>query len=108
MGEYGSAENADQFEFIYEYSPYHRIEKDVAYPGVLLTAGENDSRVHPMHAKKMGARLQAATTSDPSQSPILIWVEKDVGHGEGKPLDLRIRDAADTEMFLRWQLGMLN
>jgi prolyl oligopeptidase len=108
VGEYGSAEDPEQFEFIYEYSPYHRVKTEVAYPAVFLTAGENDSRVHPLHAKKMAARLQAATTSDPAKQPILLWVERDVGHGEGMPLDLRVRDATDNEIFLRWQLGMLD
>ena len=108
VGEYGSAEDPDQFEFLYEYSPYHRVEPGTAYPGIFLTAGENDSRVHPLHAKKMAARLQAATTSDPRTKPILLWVERDVGHGEGMPLDLRVRDATDSGIFLRWQLGMLD
>ena len=108
VGEYGSAEDPEQFEFIYEYSPYHQVKTDIAYPAVFLTAGENDSRVHPLHAKKMAARLQAATTSDPAKQPILLWVERDVGHGEGMPLNLRVRDATDNEIFLRWQLGMLD
>ncbi len=106
--EYGSAENADQFGYIYKYSPYHNIRKNTAYPAVLLTAGENDSRVHPLHARKMAAALQAATKSDPATQPVLLWVDREAGHGQGKPLNLRIRDAADTRIFLMWQLGMLD
>ena len=105
--EYGSAEDATQFEFLRAYSPYHAVKKGVSYPAVLLTAGENDSRVHPLHARKMAAALQAATASDPAQRPVLLWVERDAGHGGGKPLALRVRDVADQRMFLRWQLGML-
>ncbi len=105
--EYGSAKQSDQFEFIYQYSPYQHVRPKTKYPAVLLTAGENDSRVHPMHARKMAAALQAATTSDPSLRPILLWVDREAGHGQGKPLNLRIRDAADQRMFLMWQLGML-
>jgi prolyl oligopeptidase len=105
--EYGSAENADQFKFLRAYSPYQNVKKGTKYPAVLLTAGENDSRVHPLHARKMAALLQASTTSDPAEKPILLWVDRDAGHGQGKPLALRVRDVADQRMFLMWQLGML-
>jgi prolyl oligopeptidase len=105
--EYGSAENADQFKFLRAYSPYQNVKKGTKYPAVLLTAGENDSRVHPLHARKMAALLQASTASDPAEKPILLWVDRDAGHGQGKPLALRVRDAADQRMFLMWQLGML-
>jgi prolyl oligopeptidase len=105
--EYGSAENADQFRFLRAYSPYHNVKKGTKYPAVLLTAGENDSRVHPLHARKMAALLQASTASAPAEKPILLWVDRDAGHGQGKPLALRVRDAADQRMFLLWQLGML-
>ena len=104
--EYGSAENAEQLPFLLEYSPYQNIAKGTKYPAVLLTAGENDSRVHPLHARKMAARLQAATTNDTDQEPILLWVEGDVGHGRGKPLALRQRDNADLLGFMAWQLGL--
>lgn len=105
--EYGSAEDAEQFKYLLKYSPYQNIKPGTKYPAVLLTAGENDSRVHPLHARKMAAALQAATTSDPAEKPILLWVDREAGHGQGKPLNLRIRDAADTRIFFMWQLGML-
>ncbi len=105
--EYGSAEDPAQLAFLKAYSPYHHVQKGTRYPAVLLTAGENDSRVHPLHARKMAALLQASTTSDPATKPILLWVDRDAGHGQGKPLDLRVRDAADQRIFLMWQLGML-
>jgi len=103
--EYGSAENPEQFPYLLEYSPYHNVEKGVEYPATLLTAGENDARVHPLHARKMAARLQAATASDPAREPILLWVERDVGHGQGKPLELQLQEAADELLFFAWQLG---
>ncbi|HSN69561.1 MAG TPA: prolyl oligopeptidase family serine peptidase [Thermoanaerobaculia bacterium] len=105
--EYGSAEKADQFSFLQKYSPYHHVKAGTKYPAVMLTAGENDARVHPLHARKMTALLQASTASDPKEDPILLWVDRSAGHGQGKPLDLRIRDAADQRIFLMWQLGML-
>jgi prolyl oligopeptidase len=105
--EYGSAENPSEFEYISKYSPYQNIKAGTKYPAVLLTAGENDTRVHPLHARKMAAGLQAATASDPADKPILLWVDRDAGHGAGKPLDLRVRDVTDQRMFIMWQLGML-
>jgi prolyl oligopeptidase len=105
--EYGTAENPEHFKFLFEYSPYQHVKAGTKYPAVLLTAGENDSRVHALHARKMAALLQASTTSDVSVEPVLLWVDREAGHGQGKPLALRIRDVADQRMFLMWQLGML-
>jgi prolyl oligopeptidase len=106
--EYGTAENPDQYKFIRAYSPYQNIKPGTKYPAVLLTAGENDTRVHPMHARKMAAYLQSATTSDQTKDPILLWVDREAGHGAGKPLHLRIQDVVDQRLFMMWQLGMLD
>jgi prolyl oligopeptidase len=105
--EYGTAEDAEQFKFVRAYSPYQHVKAGTKYPAVFFTAGENDARVHPLHARKMTALMQASTASDQKAKPILIWVDRDAGHGQGKPLDLRVRDAADQRIFLMWQLGML-
>jgi prolyl oligopeptidase len=105
--EYGSSEDPAQFEFLRAYSPYHNVKPGTAYPAVLLTAGENDARVHPLHARKMTARLRAATASDPEAKPVLLWVDRSAGHGQGKPLELRLRDVVDQRLFVMWQLGML-
>jgi len=102
--EYGSAENPEQFKYLYAYSPYHHVRPGVKYPAVLLTTAEADSRVDPMHARKMAARLQAATGSD---NPILLWVEKKAGHGAGKPLCKQIEERVDAWVFFFWQLGLL-
>jgi prolyl oligopeptidase len=104
--EYGSAENPDQFSFISAYSPYQHVRSGVHYPATLLTAGEHDARVHPLHARKMTAALQAATANDQDAEPILLWVDRDTGHGQGKPLELRVREAADQLAFMAWQLGL--
>ena len=104
--EYGSSEDAEQLEYLLQYSPYQNIEEGTKYPAVLLTAGENDTRVHPLHARKMAARLQSATTNDTEKEPILLWVEGEAGHGRGKPLSIRKRDAADIIGFMAWQLGL--
>jgi prolyl oligopeptidase len=106
--EYGSAEDADAFRYLLQYSPYQHVKPGTKYPAVLLTAGEHDTRVHASHARKMAAALQAATTSDRAVQPVLLWVDRDAGHGQGKPLKLRLRDAVDQRVFLMWQLGMLD
>ena len=101
--EYGSADNPDQFKWLYAYSPYHHVEDGTAYPAVLFTAAESDSRVDPMHAKKMAARLQAAQ-NDRSR-PILLRLESKAGHGAGKPLSKQLDEQTDVWSFLFWQLG---
>ncbi len=104
--EYGSSENAQQFGWIRAYSPYHNVRAGTKYPSVLFTAGENDSRVHPLHARKMAARLQALAANDDAVDPILLWVDRDAGHGQGKPLANRIAEQADQWAFLMWQTGL--
>jgi prolyl oligopeptidase len=101
--EYGSAEAPDEFRWLYAYSPYHKVKDGVRYPSVLFTAAESDSRVDPMHARKMAARLQAASAPD---RPILLRTETRAGHGIGKPLAKMIDEAADTWTYLLWQIGL--
>ncbi len=94
--EYGSAADPDQFRWLYGYSPYHRVREGTRYPPTLLTAGEEDARVDPMHARKMAARLQAA---DPS-ALVLLRVEQRAGHGQGKPVTKLVPEEADVWSFL--------
>ena len=69
------------------YSPYHHVTEGVNYPSVLFTVFENDSRVDPMHARKMCAALQYATSAPAAGRPILLRREADVGHSKprGEP-----------------------
>jgi prolyl oligopeptidase len=101
--EYGSAEDAEQFRWLYAYSPYHRVRRGERYPATFLLTAEGDSRVDPMHARKMAARLQAATASE---APILLRVETSAGHGQGKPRGKQLEEATDVWSFLLWQLGV--
>lgn len=101
--EYGTAEDPEQFQWLYAYSPYHHVKDGVDYPSVLLTTGASDSRVQPMHAFKMTAALQHATSG---KRPILLRVEEKAGHGQGKPLAKRIEEAVDTWAYLMTQLGV--
>jgi len=100
--EYGTVQDPGQFRALYAYSPYHHVRDGIAYPAVLLTAGEFDPRVDAYHAKKMTARLQAATSSG---RPVLLRVEAG-GHGLGSSLDQRVNELAEIYAFLFDQLGM--
>jgi prolyl oligopeptidase len=77
--EYGSASSAAELPWLLGYSPYHRVADGVAYPAVLFTVFTNDTRVHPLHAYKMCAALQHATSSS---RPVLLRAEGQVGHGQ--------------------------
>ncbi len=58
MGEYGNPDNADEWEYLKTYSPYHNLKKDTAYPKVFFTTSTRDDRVHPGHARKMVAKME--------------------------------------------------
>ncbi|MCK4385363.1 MAG: S9 family peptidase [candidate division Zixibacteria bacterium] len=101
--EYGTAEDPEQFKYLYQYSPYHRVQHKISYPATLFLTAESDTRVDPMHALKMTARLQAETSSD---NPILLRFETKAGHGAGTPLSKVIEEYTDIWSFIYWQLGM--
>jgi prolyl oligopeptidase len=100
--EYGSAENAEQFKFIYPYSPLHNIRKGFAYPPVLVTTADHDDRVVPAHSFKYAATLQEAQAGE---APVLIRIETRAGHGAGKPTSKLIDEATDQLAFLAKTLG---
>jgi len=95
-------DDPDLFAAMYAYSPYHRVVDGTPYPAVLLTAGEFDPRVDAYHAKKMAARLQAATSAD---DPILLRIESG-GHGVGQSLDQTVGLLTDVHAFAFAQLGV--
>jgi prolyl oligopeptidase len=99
--EFGTVEDPELFKALADYSPYHNVKDGTDYPAVLLTAGENDTRVDAWHAKKMTARLQAATTSG---RPVLLRLESG-GHLVGS-LDQTIDETTDVYAFLFDQLGI--
>ena len=102
--EYGSSENEQQFKYIYAYSPYHHVKPGTKYPSVLLISGDSDTRVAPLHARKMTARLQAATAG--SDHPILLHYDTSAGHSGGTPAGKQIENTADELSFLFWRLGI--
>jgi prolyl oligopeptidase len=101
--EYGSADDPQQFHFIYAYSPYHHVKPGIQYPATFFMTADGDTRVDPMHAKKLAALLQASATNDSSR-PILLRVDVKAGHGAGKPIGKLMDDALDLWTFLFWQL----
>jgi prolyl oligopeptidase len=101
--EYGSAEDPAQFRWLRAYSPYHHVREGVEYPAVLLATAESDTRVDPMHARKMAARLQAASSAD---RPILLRLESRAGHGAGKPLSKVVDELTDSWTFVFSELGV--
>ncbi|MBI5069818.1 MAG: S9 family peptidase [Deltaproteobacteria bacterium] len=100
--EFGTVKDPEQFRALHAYSPYHRVVDGGRYPMVLLTAGANDPRVDASHARKMAARLQAASRSG---RPVLLRMSE-FGHGIGTALDARIAEAADVYAFLLESLGV--
>jgi len=103
--EYGSSDDPKQFEYLYAYSPYHHVKPGTLYPAVLFMTAESDTRVDPMHAVKMAARLQAQSANGP-EHPILLRVDSKAGHGVGKPITKLVDDAVDVWSFLFWQLSV--
>ncbi len=101
--EYGSAEDAEQFKWLYAYSPYQHVVKGTNYPAVLLISGDGDTRVAPLHARKMAGMLQWAQGGN---KPILLDYDTKSGHSGGRPLSKQVDEMADEVGFLFWQLGV--
>ena len=102
--EYGDPDVAEELAWLHAYSPYHRVVEGTCYPAVLFTTAEGDSRVDPLHARKMAAQLQWASACQDDR-PILFQEEGRAGHGVGKPLLKQADEGADVLAFLAWQLG---
>lgn len=103
--EYGTAGDPAELEWLLGYSPYHHVTPGTPYPAVLFSVYDSDTRVDPLHARKMCAALQAATASRPDQRPVLLRREVNVGHGArsvSRTMDL----AADQLAFLAAQTGL--
>ena len=97
--EYGDPDVAEEFAWLWGYSPYHHVTDGTCYPATLFTTAEGDSRVDPLHARKMAALVQAAT-SCADERPVLLHQEDRAGHGVGKPVSKRADELADGLAFL--------
>ncbi len=103
--EYGTAADPDQFAWLHAYSPYHRVVSGTAYPAVLFTVFGSDTRVDPLHARKLCAALQHATTRTIDEAPILIRAEAEVGHG-ARSLSRGVALSAQGLAFLAARTGL--
>jgi len=103
VSDYGSSDDAEEFNSLLAYSPYHNLKPGTKYPATLVTTGDHDDRVVPGHSFKFAARLQACQAGE---APTLIRVQTKAGHGPGKPTAILIHELADIYSFLVENLGM--
>ncbi len=101
--EYGSSDDAEQFKYLYNYSPLHNIKNDLKYPATLVTTADHDDRVVPAHSFKYIATLQEHYNGE---NPVLIRIETKAGHGAGKPTSKVIEEVADLWGFVFYNLGI--
>ncbi|WP_049923404.1 prolyl oligopeptidase family serine peptidase [Halopiger djelfimassiliensis] len=99
--EYGDPDDPEAYEWLKEYSPYHNVE-DREYPPVLFKTAEGDTRVHPVHAWKMAARMQSVAEG----GPFYCKTNRDTGHGTGKPTWMIVEEQLDVWSFLFDQLDL--
>jgi prolyl oligopeptidase len=102
--EYGSAADPEEFGWLLARSPYHHVRDGAAYPAVLFTVFENDVRVDPMHARKLAAALQHATSAPPGERPVLLRCEPGAGH-TGRSVSRSVALWLDQLGFFARQLG---
>lgn len=101
--EYGSSEDPEQFPYLLEYSPYQNVEMGVEYPATLFITGDGDTRVAPLHARKMVALVQEANAGP---NPIMLRYDTEAGHSGGMPVSKQIENSTDLLSFIFWQIGV--
>ncbi|HEY1770488.1 MAG TPA: prolyl oligopeptidase family serine peptidase [Chthoniobacterales bacterium] len=101
--DYGNSDNAEDFPYLYAYSPLQHIAPGTKYPATFITTADHDDRVVPAHSFKFAATLQA---DQAGPAPILIRIETRAGHGAGKPTSKIIDEIADRWAFLTKELHM--
>lgn len=100
--EYGCADTAAHFPFLYAYSPIHNIKENGEYPAVMVTTADHDDRVVPAHSFKYAATLQAKNKTN--ADPLLIRIDVDAGHGAGKPISKTIDEQTDFWSFMFYNM----
>jgi prolyl oligopeptidase len=105
--EYGSADNPAQADYILKYSPYQNVRPGVKYPAIMFFTGDSDTRVAPLHARKMAALMQATVMAEPEadRRPILLHYDVKNGHSSGISVDQLVSDMADEVGFLWNETG---
>jgi len=101
--DYGTVDDSkEMFEYLKGYSPVHNVKAGTYYPATLITSGDHDDRVVPAHSFKFAAELQDKHQGD---SPVLIRIETNAGHGAGTPVSKRIEQYADILGFTLFNMG---
>ena len=103
--EYGRADDPVELAWLLSYSPYHKVVAGTRYPAVLFTVFDRDTRVDPLHARKLCAALQWATSAPAAERPVLYRREVDVGHG-ARSVSRTVELSVDTASFLAHHLGL--
>jgi prolyl oligopeptidase len=105
--DYGCADDKDDFEYLYKYSPLHNVNPKANYPAVLLTTADHDDRVVPLHSYKFISTLQHELGSNTTQvNPLMIRIETSAGHGAGKPTNKIIEESTDMYAFIAKALDL--
>lgn len=102
VNEYGSSSDLIQFENLYNYSPLHNIKNKIEYPAVMVITADNDDRVVPAHSFKYIATLQNTYNG---KNPVMIRIQTKAGHSAGKPISMKIDEAADKWSFAFYNIG---
>lgn len=114
--DYGDPDVAEDFHYVLKYSPVHNVPstdsdkvknlQNGGFPAVLLTTGDHDDRVVPLHSYKLIAELQHKLAGSPQQTnPLIIRIDTKSGHGAGKPTAKAIEESAEVYAFIAWNLG---
>ena len=101
--DYGTSDDSIQFLNLIKYSPLHNLKEGVCYPSTLIVTADHDDRVFPAHSFKFAARLQAVQNCN---NPTIIRIDKNAGHGAGKPTDMVIQDKVDMWAFAFYEMGL--
>lgn len=101
--EFGTSDDAEDFRALLNYSPYHNVRGGIAYPAAMIVSGDSDQNCNPLHARKMLARLQAASLSE---RPIFLDYSRYRGHSPVLPLSERVEALTARMAFLSDQLGL--
>lgn len=101
--DYGSSDNAEDFKYLYAYSPLHNLKPGTKYPPTLISTADHDDRVVPGHSFKFAATMQADQSGP---APVLIRIQTKAGHGAGKPISKIIEETADEWAFTAHNLDM--
>ncbi len=102
VADYGSSDNADEFKFLYAYSPIHNVREGVKYPATLVTTADHDDRVVPAHSFKYAATLQEKYQGE---NPVMIRIDTNSGHGASNTKK-NIELTADIFSFVLYNMGL--